>query len=416
MRMRQLGERQSVVFFAAPEVHRAIVDHNNITKVDAINSFHVLCWTMEQTCAEIDLYHPLFLSQGRSFVRRDNILKKLSMSSPEEKQSLITEIKEKDKQTLEELYGPQKTDEILDTSDTASPILLQLKELAGQQRRPAHLLQSTANEEQERELEVEAEEERQVQRPPPVKARSHSVHHDIHEFISCGRLYNKSSAYQPALEGFRSTTISRFLDHDIIASIEPKLFASMDFLQTVELSVSEQQDQYMRGVRWLLFSNITHDFLIISPFEANELLFLIQGSTFVHLILYDAPKNRQMVNRFGRLGFYSMPPLPPQWEAPETVVFALGLFAGRLFFPWSEYGPLCSWLSSLDRNPEPKAGDSAVSSVASVPSIVREFVQETASMRNYGAGFFHSPIGRICRERPLTMQDPCFADDSTKSS
>jgi hypothetical protein len=168
--------------------------------------------------------------------------------------------------------------------------------------------------------------------------------------------------------------------------------------------------------------------------------------------MYAAPVSRSMI-RFNDLAFYALPELPPSWKAPEWLVLELGIFAGRLYFEWSEYEGICRALGVdhtafiWEENEELEAPDqentldpdsvsnhglkgtslemdgTAESMVAndadakcqneapakhfeaprpkSFTSKPLSFMAEWLSMRRKGADFAHSPMGLISQGKPL---------------
>jgi len=84
--------------------------------------------------------------------------------------------------------------------------------------------------------------------------------------------------------------------------------------------------------------------VIISPFEANNLMPQIETSTAVHLHLY-APRSNLAFQPLDHLKLYTVPALPADWTVPVELVLQINLFAGQLYFrSYNEYKAACEFL------------------------------------------------------------------------
>jgi hypothetical protein len=84
----------------------------------------------------------------------------------------------------------------------------------------------------------------------------------------------------------------------------------------------------------------------VVPEEAEELVPVLRGGSAdspTFLMAYSAPATRKMM-RFDQLKFFSIPDLPEGWSAPSWLRVQLGIFAGRLFFDWDDYSPICDFM------------------------------------------------------------------------
>jgi hypothetical protein len=96
--------------------------------------------------------------------------------------------------------------------------------------------------------------------------------------------------------------------------------------------------------------------MIIIPEEAEYILSVLNAKSPVHLLTYTAPVTRKMLH-FNDLKYYSVPPLPADWQAPTWLKIELGIFAGRLYFEYDEYPALYSFLGIVDRQPAAPLSD-----------------------------------------------------------
>ena len=107
-------------------------------------------------------------------------------------------------------------------------------------------------------------------------------------------------------------------------------------------------DAYQRPVQWILTRmagdhTVTH-MVIISPFEAQELMPVIEKSTVVFLHLY-APRPSLAFQPLDDLKLYTVLPLPGHWYLPSDLILQLNLFSGQLFFrSFDEYKRACDFL------------------------------------------------------------------------
>lgn len=73
MRLRRLSTTQSVMFLAPPEVYQSIPDLRTKTfpnRKVSVDSFDVVVWLLENSCANVEQLYPLFIAQGTDFSRR----------------------------------------------------------------------------------------------------------------------------------------------------------------------------------------------------------------------------------------------------------------------------------------------------------------------------------------------------------
>lgn len=187
--------------------------------------------------------------------------------------------------------------------------------------------------------------------------------------------------------------------------------------------------------------------LVVIPEEAELLYPLICDAKepVTHLLTYAAPVTRKMLH-FNNLGYYAVPPLPAGWKPPMWLTIELGIFAGRLYFEFEEYGELCKYLgfhgdgnffpeASEDaaRSTEPLAIDAATHNPADSAEMATSaqqaqsftekpltFLQEYLAVRRKGQDFSHTPMGYVCQGKMLTASHPFFTrldnDGDSKSN
>ena len=155
-----------------------------------------------------------------------------------------------------------------------------------------------------------------------------------------------------------------------------------------------------------------------------------------HLLLYAAPVTRKMLH-FTDLKFYAVPSLPSTWQALTWLRIELGIFAGKLYFDFSEYSSLLKFLGVTERSEIPNDDEDYVqvprpnSALASeeegakvegedvVPETQRtprptftqkplHFLQEWLALRRKGQDFAQTPMGFVCQDKPLLESHPFF--------
>ncbi|KAL3421378.1 hypothetical protein PVAG01_07823, partial [Phlyctema vagabunda] len=125
MRLRQLGTTQSVLFLAPPEVHQNILDVCGKNWADTIDSSDVIYWLLEQTCDAIESLQPLYYSQGVDFCRRSQAALDLPdfLTEHDQREDYLDILRQKEQQTLAQLYKPSARSKAISKFTPASPQL-----------------------------------------------------------------------------------------------------------------------------------------------------------------------------------------------------------------------------------------------------------------------------------------------------
>ncbi|CAE6446943.1 unnamed protein product [Rhizoctonia solani] len=340
MRMRKLGHGQSVMFAAPPEIDTQIRNACPIPiDLDSpIDALDVLRWAMQETCKDLQHHVSHWAQQGVDYARRHKAEKEYEQT--QDISALQKAWAAPEARTLEEMYG------------VPSPEALQLK---GSFMKRASLLPELRNglenlgvetledpsmdEEQEREVAHEVERQQETQRPPKGEAKGHAIHPDVERFISTGDLQTAQSGIIPLFSPF-------YASHpEISNSWSRLLFASADFLQTVDGYSSNTLSEYMRPVNWIVSAGSLR--VVLGPYEVNKLLPLIRKSSKVQLHVY-APRVSLSMRSFSGLDFYSIPTSLSAHSNPgglSKTQLQLDLFAGQLYLSdYEDYVSLCTSL------------------------------------------------------------------------
>lgn len=353
MRMRKLGEGQSVVFCVPQEIQTKIKERMSPTgETDTsdrqIDIPHVLEWAISETHNDIRKSVSLWKAQGQRFEHQRLLWNEARTDRGiDMKASHAEKFLEEEAQTLEQRYRPKlpSKDTSADAISAPGERLRQIQDRC-EEVGSTNPDEATLQEEQERELSPETEQERQLERPPPAEAARHSIHTDLHSAITSGILHPTSPAFIPAFEALRKTSAAQHLD----VSMFPKdVLVTADFAQTIKETAiaGSVLDSYQRPVQWVLTSqpNNWNHIVIISPHEAQELLPAIQSSGSMTLHIY-APRPNLSLRPLDGLDLYTVPssfmqamkPIP----IPIHLKIQLNLYAGQLYFEQlSEYEAFC---------------------------------------------------------------------------
>jgi len=269
-------------------------------------------------------------------------------------------------------------------------------------------------EEQEREVsrEVDMERSAEYRRPPKVLPAKHIIHNDIRDFVSTGIISRRSKAVIPLLT---PTGIDKALKS--MQRWSPTPLATRDFAITVTTKDSRITDSdltdYLRPVNWVLSSGSGSNstIIVISPYEANELLPIIRKSDKVRLHIYAARVTASM-RSFSALTFYTIPESPTnrKWTAPAHVQIELNLFAGQLYFDSrEEFQRVCELLALHVVHPGAdservemdgfvpvtyRTGQKSPLSTSAIATLKRLIV-----LRRKGIGFDGTDLGRVLNVR-----------------
>lgn len=248
MRLRQLQTTQRIAFYGPPEVEQSIKDFCQLVPPKTIDSSHVVSWLLEQTCRSVEDLQGLYVAQGVDFCRRTDAIWhcKDPMTKRSERQKLLGVLKQPERKTLKELYGPTLKDSSISLgNDLVSSQLrsfmdrLMLTSKDQQGRIQAGALEEV---EQERQVEAQVEQVRQVEkRKEYVALKFPGMHPEIVRFAQTGNLealastQNRKPGFEHAFAFVGRTSIGkRFGVHET----NSKLFVSREFVNTVQVAQS----------------------------------------------------------------------------------------------------------------------------------------------------------------------------------
>ncbi|CAO2650176.1 Nn.00g014680.m01.CDS01 [Neocucurbitaria sp. VM-36] len=418
MRLRLLGQTQSVIFYSPPEVHQGILDRLKKDESFRPDSAAVLQWVIGQTCDAIEQQDPSYFAQTMHYLKQEQAQLDYPgyLQDRTSRDAFLAAVRVKETMSLKKLYEPKMQRSAVNTIMWNQRLLpfadaLQLRKKHFQDRGSAvhaSILEEVEIEQEreaEREVENEVEDVRETQRPPRFSACSiRSLHEDIKHFATNGRLVAGSDAYKPMFSVIKGTALGA--KHGISMSMNSNLWVSKQFTRTVE--TYESNDNYLRPCHWVVWSSISQKALVISPEEANELIPILRSTPLheedvdgsVHLIVYSAPVTRRMLH-FNRLDYYAVPRLPANFKVPIWLRVELGILSGRLHLEWDEYYDLLGYLGlSQDLSLDPQKQAFAQKPLT--------FLHEWIALRRKGQDFEHTPMGFVTTGKPLTANHPFF--------
>ncbi|KAG2337794.1 hypothetical protein BDR05DRAFT_740578 [Suillus weaverae] len=407
MRMRKLGNGQSVTFFAPTEVDRSIRSATQKADTDDVDVADILHWTMLETCIDIRMRASHWVQQGSDFNTRHSAWTQFSHAPTTSISTLKKAWLQPEERSLEDMYAPRSS---LQPFGFFDPDIQRKCEELG------FLLASarSMDEEQEREVLHEVERERRVERPPRVEPAKHVLHADVRRFVETGRIPKESPAFIHALSSLVNTT-AVFHERNQWAQ---SVLVTHDFARTVGTLSVQKADDYLRPVNWVISSDVGHSpiLVVLSPNEVNTLLPDIRRSNAVHLCIY-TPRTTKTMQACDNLRFYCVPSTP-QLASLEPLICQLNLFAGQLYFSNNEmYLRACGLLglNAPDLGDEDLIADSdgfireenRPSARASCPFKFSQLppLKELFGMRRKGMGYLPTHLGKIFNGRILTEDD-----------
>jgi hypothetical protein len=277
-----------------------------------------------------------------------------------------------------------------------------------------NIVDARMTEEQEREVDHEVEPGHSTglghSRPPRARPAQHIIYPELLQFIGTGIVPESSTHISPLL-----APVDMVEDLDSTIEWSPSPLATADFTTTILDSDGTGLTEYLRPVNWILSSGSGKDsaVVVISPYEASELLPTIRESNKVRLHIY-APRVTSSMRSFSDLTFYTIPDLQEEkWSAPAHVRMELNLFAGQLYFDSrEEYERICAMLSLSIAHPGAEFSEAD----GFVPPAYRTgraspfakskiaILKKLMDLRRKGLGYHLTHMGQILNGKPLNEE------------
>ena len=409
--MRQLGKGHSVKFFAPGAVDRSIrsLVPSGMASGVPIRLIDIIRWAIHGTCEDIGHHLLYWARQGLDHHRRFAAYKKYI--SDWDLEVLRNAWLQSESQLLEEMYWTAEVAKMSPDINSVPLVSERIKRLG-----VTKMVDARMAEEQEQEVNHEVDPGRSTgikHRPPrasKVQPARHVIHEDIREFVETGKLRRSSIHISPLL-----APINMVKTLDSAAEWSPSPLATEDFITTILNSGGVGLTEYLRPVNWILSSGSGKNSIVvvISPYEANELLPIIRKGNKVRLHIY-APRAAPSMRSFSDLTFYSIPESPARpWSAPAHIRTELDLFAGQLYFDSrEEYERVCVLLalsmahpkaeySELDGFVPPayRTGKSSPLARSRIP-----ILKTLTNLRRKGMGYHLTHLGQILNGKRLSEE------------
>ncbi|KAI0836018.1 hypothetical protein F5Y06DRAFT_275036 [Hypoxylon sp. FL0890] len=354
MRMRMLGQGQSVVFCASEEIQRKIRAQGSNVGLPTdreISVLDILAWTIGETWRDIHRSMPLWANQGRRNEKHREIWAEAKSGGVVEfTEAMAKRYLEDEARTLVNRYRPHVQEDTIISGQSMDNEATDLISLRCKEFKNLKLDSAALQEEEERELSPEIEQEREDQKPPLATPADHSIHEDIKEFVASGTVSRNSTGYGPAFRTLSNTSAGALFD---VSQFQCGLLVSTDFARTIiHREASDMLDSYQRTVQWVLTSGslttIKH-MMVISPYEAHRLVPVIEKSEVVALHIYApltyAPQSGSGCRLMDTLHLYTVPERLKMRHIPLRLITELNLFAGQLYFDsFEKYIDVCKFL------------------------------------------------------------------------
>lgn len=237
MRLRKLGQGQSLMFLAPPEVHQQISARS---KHNAhLNAYDVVAWSLEQSCQSIERAQPLRVLQGLNYSQRQNVMQSFmaihpnlddTMHSIDPSNRSVTLFREKEQQRLKDLYAPLYLTENISTgvveasrssSNRTVQRLLELWEGID----ASACEKASMHEEHEREIAHEVEQETQVERPAPAKPLTPKIDPALWNFVVSGSSDNFGRF------GMAYSNVTAYTSSRMVKKINPWVSKTLSLVQ-----------------------------------------------------------------------------------------------------------------------------------------------------------------------------------------
>ena len=214
-----------------------------------------------------------------------------------------------------------------------------------------HVSSAALLEEQERELSPEIEEESHIERPPQVNAKAHKIHPDVITLVEQGVVTKESPAFLRAWRTLERLTAVKPPGSKVtlfnLARMPRALLVTKDFAETV--NGAGDLDSFFRMPQWIVTvpdasGDEMERAIIISPFEAQELLPAIKEHQVVTLHLY-APRMHKAHKPLDHLNLFTVGRAFRPGSVRPNLITELNMFSGQTYLSsYKEYEDACEFL------------------------------------------------------------------------
>ncbi|KJZ70160.1 hypothetical protein HIM_10444 [Hirsutella minnesotensis 3608] len=438
LRMRRLGDGQTVVFCVSQEIETRIKAANPRLGANPIEISDIIDWTISETWRDTRQAMGTWAAQGRRFEKERNLWQLIQDSQQDSQssarqlrsrrenaltisQDLAKKFLESETQTLEGRFRPNfvPRPSIADLpidQDNLNRIVQRCREFNSSDAQPICFEQQ---QEKEQEMAPEIEQECQIYRRHDAEPANHRAAEKVKAFIKSGKIGN-GSGFLWAFETLQKTSAA---SHFNLEKFPHVLRATLDFANTIKGDSSREYgtDAYIREVQWVLTSWNANKretiAVLLSPYEAEQYLPLIEASTHVVLRLFSA---RKMLSypALDELNLFTVGKGTSDHPISRNIKIQLNLFAGSLYFTsYSEYVDCADYLC-LTWGARAEAADAGVDGYLQ-PNVRRrqhfgranfeespvQFLKVLYSIRHHGMNISKTHIGKMLNGIILTEED-----------
>jgi hypothetical protein len=367
MRMRQLGVGHTVTFWASHEVHSKIKGATGCG--EDCSSKNVLKWVKQNSKEFVETGLVYWTASALNYCRK--LAAETMTGFGERNMQRLGELCVEDEVTkLMDMYGqarnqkrfveiiPSWFDSLLKSfvlkndgnlpsmevrtilKKISAEVIARCEEVIPDKCHFTQLL----DEEQEKELEIELEEEKEPDPPRQAMANQHYLHPTVLSTIQSEAVSNIERFADPTGEifllplGFLNTKLSRETA-DQANCWGTQALVTSDFVNSiVRANVNENVDEFLRPPAWVVSLGKNPEqvrFLLISPYEANELIPKFRAGQVNSVLHLYTPRllvgqKEVLIDKRG----LNLPPVPV--SIPWHFFAPLSLFAGTLYFHGAE--------------------------------------------------------------------------------
>ncbi|QLI64486.1 uncharacterized protein G6M90_00g018160 [Metarhizium brunneum] len=428
MRMRLLGDGQSVIYCVPNDIQSQIKASANRSTKQPPSIEDIIYWSIEQTAIETGQLLPIWAKQGGQYVQQSKTWAQIRESPDMSlRRASANAFKETGIRTIKSLYQPQNSFNIPTDDDNEMAVLIheRLKEFqhlgavdngCSEEREQ----QRETEQEQQHELEAQVTEQRHLHRSRICSVATHEVHADVEAFVKFGTLRDHGVGIIGAFTSLSDTTAALQFD---LRNFPSQLKVSRDFANVVRETAGTSQehcDLFKRPIHHILTTagekGMITNMLIISPYEAESLYKMIEKSKTTKLHIYAARQNSSYMP-VDDLDLYTIPTSPIKRQVPLHLKIELNLFAGQLYFAsFKEYTDVCTYLgiawndtfTNTDSDGfiiRGKGGDEVpdcLNLAASPIPFLKSFI---TNVRHYGNNISKTHVGKMLNGEFLTESD-----------
>ncbi|OXA45049.1 hypothetical protein Fcan01_20248 [Folsomia candida] len=384
MRMRLLGNGHSIHFFVSDEARNGI-DALCQNPSQSPEVSHIMSWVCHNS-AEFEKDGLIYwAASGINYSHKRMVETNFAQvgMSPENYVALGEMCCDQEYQTLQVMYGKHRDeinyidvlksviekkrneiwDEFLhmgfDISNTISysnfgqELVTRCKELIPHKAVVSHLL---SDEEQEKECEVELEQEEEVIRPPAAEPATHKLEKDVVHFVNHGVTEPglTSGTILPLHEALKQTTMYEQLPPKENWCKNLAWHVTKDFVSVI-ISGNKQDklNEFIRPPNWILTTTKSKStkVLLISPFEANELIPLIKRGKAATTLRPFAPRLIPLQSTLVDSNKLWLPYTSQDIRLPRNLLPPLYLFSATLYFlDAAEVEEFCNFVGIIPSN------------------------------------------------------------------